>query len=168
MFDETTLATDIGYPVTLPNEVPTDPPGETDFPDIPILGDISGLIHNILDWLNRFWEKLQELFDALVDSLVTSLIGDGQIDFSRLNGHIEFSTVFPFCIPFDFINAIKSLVVSPAVPRWEVDLSGTVLGDTSIVIDMAKFESVAQVARFFEFLAFAVGLMLATRKLIKW
>lgn len=75
-------------------------------------------------------------------------------------------TVFPFCLPFDFIKFINCLSASPKAPRfeWDMDfLEDLGLQKYTIVIDLSTFNSVAEIMRKMELLAFIIGLIIATR-----
>lgn len=77
--------------------------------------------------------------------------------------------VFPFCIPFDFMRAIQSLAVAPNAPVFAMDFSGIEMFQGFVwELDMSDYESLARVVRWGVFFSFVVGLMFATRKLMKW
>lgn len=70
---------------------------------------------------------------------------------------------FPFCIPYDLYRAVKSLsTTGRKAPSFEVNFLGTVE-----TIDLSQFEGVAAVLRWGFLVAFNVGLIMVTRKLIK-
>lgn len=75
--------------------------------------------------------------------------------------------VFPFCIPFDLVNMMRSLMAGRKAPRIELPFVIPNLVDYTMVIDLSSFDSVASILRGMEFLAFAVGLAMVTRYLIK-
>lgn len=77
------------------------------------------------------------------------------------------ASVFPFCIPFDLVNMMRSLVAGRRAPRIELPFVIPNLVNYTMVIDLAQFDSVATILRGMEFLAFAVGLAMVTRYLIK-
>lgn len=63
--------------------------------------------------------------------------------------------VFPFCIPFDLFRCIQVLCAEPEAPRWEFPFKFERWGiDETIVLDLEKFESVAQISRWIETLIF--------------
>ena len=75
---------------------------------------------------------------------------------------------FPFCIPFDLINAIKVLAADAEAPHFEIPIVNERLGiDESIVVDFEKFESVALICRWTEVVGFIIMLVNRTRGLIK-
>lgn len=76
---------------------------------------------------------------------------------------------FPFCIPFDLINAVELLNSSGrSAPRYEFPIKVTIAGiDEKIVVDLSEFDEVAEICRRMELLLFVIGLVLITRDLIK-
>ena len=74
--------------------------------------------------------------------------------------------LFPFCLPFDLIDFIKVLDAPAEAPKFTIPFkyptrSGTATYD--IVIDLSIFNSVAELLRDMECLAFIVGLIMITR-----
>lgn len=81
-------------------------------------------------------------------------------------------TVFPFCLPFDFVRGMKTLVQKPKVPvfKAELDLTyfcGYDLGKHEIEISLEKWEPAAVVCRWFSILLFTYTLILLTGKIVK-
>lgn len=76
------------------------------------------------------------------------------------------ASVFPFCIPFDIYNFLSCLAADPVAPSisWRFYLPG--LCDEQVEIDLAQFNTVAQIVRTMELLAFIVGLAFITRSRI--
>lgn len=76
--------------------------------------------------------------------------------------------IFPFCIPFDLIKAVKILASDPTPPKFTFNLNVPKLKiNYDIVIDFSKFEEVAKVIRVLMTFAFVVMLILLTRNLIR-
>lgn len=75
--------------------------------------------------------------------------------------------VFPFCIPFDLYRFVSCLAADPVAPSidWRFYVPGIV--DETITIDLAPYDSVAQILRTLELLLFCVGLAFVTRKIIR-
>lgn len=74
--------------------------------------------------------------------------------------------MFPFCLPFDLIDFIKVLDAPAEAPKFTIPFkyptrSGMATYD--IVIDLSSFNSVAELLRDMECLAFIVGLIMITR-----
>lgn len=75
--------------------------------------------------------------------------------------------VFPFCIPWDLYALLSALAADPVAPsfQWRFYLPNLI--DQTITIDLAAFDTVAQIVRTMELLAFCVGLAFETRNLIR-
>lgn len=77
-------------------------------------------------------------------------------------------SVFPFCIPFDIYAFFECLAAEPEAPSftWRFYVPG--ICDEEIELDLSQFDTVAQIVRTMELLAFIVGLAFVTRdKMIK-
>ena len=72
---------------------------------------------------------------------------------------------FPFDIPFNVMFALSLLNAEPEAPHIEgtLDFGFT---EWDYELDLSDFDDVAEICRNFEFLAFLIGLMLMTKKLI--
>jgi hypothetical protein len=73
------------------------------------------------------------------------------------------SEVFPFCIPFDIYKFLSALAADPVAPHFEWRFYVPGICDETIVIDLAEFNTIAQILRTMELLAFIVGLAFVTR-----
>lgn len=76
--------------------------------------------------------------------------------------------VFPFCLPFDFINFINCLCAEPEAPKfeWHMDfLQSFGMESYTLTIDLATFNSVAKIMRIMELLSFIIGLIMITRSM---
>lgn len=82
---------------------------------------------------------------------------------------LDLTKLFPFCIPFDIYNLLNCLCAEPEAPsfEWVIPLSAVGLEDFKIKIDLKTWDSVAQLVRNMELLAFCIGLAFVTRNLIK-
>lgn len=81
-------------------------------------------------------------------------------------------TVFPFCLPFDFVRGMKTLVQKPKVPvfKTELDLTnfcGYDFGKYIIEISLEKWEPAAVIFRWFSLLLFNYTLILLSGKIVK-
>ena len=82
--------------------------------------------------------------------------------------------VFPFCIPFDLHDIIVALDAAPVTPEVHIPFRvPTIMGinfglDYTFDLDLHDFDGLAQVLRTLEFIAFGVGLLFVTGKVIKW
>ena len=82
---------------------------------------------------------------------------------------LDLNQIFPFCIPFDIYNLLSCLCAEPEAPKisWTIPLSAVGLEDCNVEIDLKTWDSVAQIFRNMELLAFCIGLAFVTRNLIK-
>lgn len=82
----------------------------------------------------------------------------------------DLKELFPFCIPFDLIHALKILSADPETPYFEVPVKIHSFGidvDYTFVLDFEQFNMIAKVLRTVETLGFIVLLIWVTRDLIK-
>lgn len=75
---------------------------------------------------------------------------------------------FPFCVPFDLIALVGALNATPKDPKWEIPFHIESLGfDDLITLDLTTFEPVTVVLRVVTTIAFLLGLIIVTRKMIQ-
>lgn len=85
------------------------------------------------------------------------------------NYKVGLSSVFPFCIPFDFIALLNVIDAEPTAPRFEFPVAIPALGyQETIIIDMSMFNDVAEIIRICETISFILFLMFSTSKVIRW
>lgn len=76
--------------------------------------------------------------------------------------------VFPFCIPFDLVDCFRLFNSEPETPRVQFPVHfGIVNKDYTFDIDLKDFNNVALVCRSMFLILYIVGLVLATRSLIR-
>lgn len=81
----------------------------------------------------------------------------------------DLTEIFPFCIPFDLVKLLDALCADPVAPRFEIPFVVPVLGiDMVWVIDMAIFDTAAEVFRVGIVVGYVIFLLMNTFKLIKW
>lgn len=141
--------------------------------DLPVYDDTA-----IIDLLN---DILGTLDDATIPSDDTSTkdiiegatpIAISDSDFSKLTMDKSISTVFPFCIPFDFYNGLKLLATKPVAPRFEVPFEIPQYGSfpgfkKMIVVDFAEYEKYFYVVRWGMFAISMFGMCFLTFKIVK-
>ncbi|MDE7282846.1 MAG: hypothetical protein K2N85_04580 [Lachnospiraceae bacterium] len=82
---------------------------------------------------------------------------------------VNLTSVFPFCIPFDFITLLDVLDAEPVAPRFEFPVVIPALDyQETVIIDMSIFDEVAEIIRLCETISFIIFLMFATSKVIRW
>lgn len=75
---------------------------------------------------------------------------------------------FPFCIPFDLIDTIRTLKAEPEAPVFNLRFYvPSISFDHTVVLDLSVFESVAKISRCMFDLLFILGLVLITRNVIR-
>lgn len=85
------------------------------------------------------------------------------------NYKYDLSDVFPFCIPFDFVDLLKALSAEPKTPSFEFPFVVPILGINNVyVIDLNWMNTVMQIVRTMEIVGFLMFLMVLTGKVIKW
>lgn len=81
----------------------------------------------------------------------------------------DLTEIFPFCIPFDLVKLLDALCADPVAPKFDIPFVVPVLGiDMVWVIDMAIFDTAAEVFRTGIVVGYVIFLMMNTFKLIKW
>ncbi len=85
---------------------------------------------------------------------------------------VGISSVFPFCLPFDFSRGIKMLLAEPEVPvfKTEIDMTdfcGFDLGVIPLEISLEKWEPAVVVIRWFILLLFIFSLIFISTKIVK-
>lgn len=73
--------------------------------------------------------------------------------------------IFPFCIPFDIYHFCQALAADPVAPSFDVPFVIPGLVDYTFHLDLSEWDSVAQLLRTLELLAFIVGLAVLTRSM---
>lgn len=77
------------------------------------------------------------------------------------------SSVFPFSIPFDIYRILNSFNAQRETPIMTLNIPNPASGtQESLTLDFTEFNTIASIVRTLEFIGFAVGLALITRKLI--
>lgn len=85
---------------------------------------------------------------------------------------VGITSVFPFCLPFDFARGIKMLLAKPEVPvfKTEIDMTdfcGFDLGVVPLEISLEKWEPAVVVIRWFNLLLFIISLIFISTKIVK-
>lgn len=74
---------------------------------------------------------------------------------------------FPFCIPFDVYRAFNMMVATPEIPDYDIPINFTGYDEQIINVDLTQFQGIVNIIRWFLLAGFILGLIMATRKLIK-
>lgn len=154
--------------VAIPSDVPMGKVGELDIPAVNALTKGDVLVGEDVD--NPPINPPIEDVDTMVGDIAIEGIQTAAQD--KGLGAL-FISKFPFCIPWDFVNAVKLLAAPPKTPYWEVDFLepisgryGGALGDTTIYIDFSDYELLGQLSRWITTFLFVTMLMMGTKRLI--
>lgn len=84
----------------------------------------------------------------------------------------KWTTVFPFCIPWDFVRGVKLLSAAPVAPRFDIPFEIPAFGafkgySTTISLDFSEYEKYFQPVRWFTTMFFLIGLGFVTFKIVK-
>ena len=134
----------------------------------------SGVSENV-----SLWNVLKRLGDYLLNGLKSffnpltqaiSSVASSVIDFFSFDADLsvytaELTSFFPFCIPWDIYNMFTLFLAEPQAPHMEFDINFPYMDEPwHLVIDLAAWDTVAQILRSLELIAFCVGLGLFTRE----
>lgn len=121
------------------------------------IGGITGLLQGITNWIANLLKALTNVFAVPTDLTLN-------FDSLRL---IDFKNKFPFSIPWDLYNAIKSFAKSPTTPNLAIDLD-TQYFSIYQPIDLSSISFPLAFARYTSVIFFIIFLISKTRDLIKW
>ena len=93
---------------------------------------------------------------------------DNPDDTDKSNFTRDLRLVFPFCIPFDLVDCIRLFSSEPETPKIDFPIHFPIVNvDYTFTIDLRDFNGVAMLCRSMFLILFIVGLVLATRPLIR-
>lgn len=132
---------------------------------------LSYLLSNIKDGIFAIPSLLSNIYDSILDFPSTifdwTLPDAVALNFAPL--YVDLSNKFPFCIPFDIVNSLKSLSVDSVAPKFEFTFdsgSWLISKDTKFVLDFSVFSKLAAIVRFFILFGFVWFLIIITRRVI--
>lgn len=129
-----------------------------DFPWVDFLDKIGAIPIDITE------EKVIDKDDSIDDVYVPPVAPPA--DMGSFTANLQ--EIFPFCIPFDLIKAVKILTSEPVPPKYTFKIQVKQLKiDYDIVIDFAKYEDLAKIIRVLMTFAFVIMLILLTRNIIR-
>lgn len=81
-------------------------------------------------------------------------------------------TVFPFCLPFDFVRGMKLFSAKPVTPHFEVTINVPAILNIpeqkwTFVIDLGEFETLAKITRWTSLIGFSYLLISLSTKIVK-
>ena len=90
-------------------------------------------------------------------------------DMDAADYKVDLKSIFPFCIPFDFVALLRALDAKPRAPCFEFPVVIPALEyREDVKLDMSIFDDVAKVIRLCEKVSFTLFLMFVTSKVIRW
>lgn len=116
--------------------------------NIPILGDLLKVLGQILEAILSFFD-----------------VSQFELDFSPLKCGL--TTVFPFCIPFDFLRAVEVFAADSSSFSFDIDLD-TKYFKIDHTVDLSPFALPIAFFRYVVVFWFGYILISRTRDLIKW
>ena len=120
----------------------------------------------LIDELTKLIEQTKQ--GASPDPAPDNPAPDTPSDDERAKKHeADWKSVFPFCVPFDLIEFLGVLAADPVAPAFDWRFYVPNVVDYTLHVDLSAFDSVAQICRTLELLAFCVGLILITRNIIR-
>lgn len=87
------------------------------------------------------------------------------LDFSPL--YLAVEDKFPFCIPFDLFHAIDTLTAEKEKPEFTITFPSIATSEpVSFTFNFDDYELVIEIFRYFVLLAFCIGLVINTKKIL--
>lgn len=131
-------------------------------------------------------ELLREILNAIdstpvVDTSDNTLADDiandvaVELEAADLNNFVVptgITSVFPFCLPFDFVRGLQLLATEPVAPVFEIPFNIPSFGsfegsENTVTLDMAKYSKYFEVARWVQVILFSMALIFISRKLVQ-
>lgn len=119
-------------------------------------------------------DLIQDLIDTAenerYDDIEVPAVGIDVLDNMVLPKTI--STVFPFCLPFDFVRGMKLFSAKPEVPHFEVEINVPAFLNIpaqtwKFVIDLEQFETLAVISRWLSMISFSYLLISLSVTIVK-
>ena len=129
------------------------------------------LLNYLIQLINELENQLTYEEDNAYDGATSSSVAyEGELSEFIYNG--SWATIFPFCIPWDFVRGVKLLSAKPEAPRFEIPFEGPKFGlfngySTVIVLDFSTYTKYFYVVRWFTTVCFIGGLCFITFKIVK-
>lgn len=116
--------------------------------------------------------EIDDLYDVInsQEAVAAASSYDGTLSEFMLDSSV--TTVFPFCVPFDFVRGIKLFSVSPEAPVFSVPFAIPAFGlfsgyETEITIDFCDYDAYFVPVRWFNTVLFVIALLFVTFKIVK-
>lgn len=133
---------------------------------------VNDLIDRLIDALDRVGSVTDS--SDLVDSVIDD-VGDVPLELEGLDGLMvptSVAHVFPFCLPWDFVQGMYLFKADPEVPKFSFNIEvpsflGVPEQHWNIDIDFSQFETLAKITRWGFMVLFVYTLILLTGKIVK-
>lgn len=131
------------------------------------IGDLITTIINNIDVVD---DTTDDDIDDILDNVDAPAIGVDALDSMILPKAIF--TVFPFCLPHDFVRGMKLFAAKPQTPHFEVDLKVPAFLNVPaqtwhFEIDLEQFEPLARITRWLSFISFSLLLIQLSATIVK-
>ncbi|MCI5945729.1 MAG: hypothetical protein MRZ39_02345 [Oscillospiraceae bacterium] len=131
------------------------------------IGDLITTIINNIDVVD---DTTDDDIDDILDNVEAPAIGVDALDTMILPKTI--STVFPFCLPRDFVRGMQLFSAKPETPHFECEIKVPAFLNIpaqtwNIVIDLERFEMLARITRWLSFISFSFLLIQLSATIVK-
>ena len=150
---------DLVVPADILQDLDLSRAGEVEVPDVPIdvpIGEVGTLVGQIATTLGEIGNFFKHFFDPTVFALDVSGFKD-----------LIITTRFPFCIPFDLINAVRVFAAAAADYSFDIDLD-TAFFQLHHKVDLSPYKFYIGFFRYVVVIWFSWMLALKTRSVMKW
>lgn len=131
------------------------------------IGDLITTIINNIDVVD---DTTDDDIDDILDNVEAPAIGVDALDSMILPKTIF--TVFPFCLPRDFVRGMQLFSAKPETPHFECEIKVPAFLNIpaqtwNIVIDLERFETLARITRWLSFISFSFLLIQLSATIVK-
>lgn len=142
----------------------------TNYPDTSIVNIINQIIDAIGGEIVDDTTEEDEITDDILDNVKAPAIGIDALDSMILPKTIF--TVFPFCLPRDFVRGMQLFSAKPETPHFECEIKVPAFLNIpaqtwNIVIDLERFETLAKITRWLSFISFSFLLISLSATIVK-
>lgn len=132
----------------------------------------------IIDLLNQILLEIDNAAVVEGDNTITNDITQDisvELDIDSLSNFqmsTGISSVFPFCLPFDFVRGIELFSAKPVAPVFEIPFNIPSFGlfpgfESTITLDMSEYSEYFEVGRWVQVILFSIGLCFISFKIVK-
>lgn len=142
----------------------------TNYPDTSIVNIFNQIIDAIGGEIVDDTTEEDAITDDILDNVEAPAIGIDALDSMILPKTIF--TVFPFCLPRDFVRGMQLFSAKPETPHFECEIKVPAFLNIpaqtwNIVIDLERFETLAKITRWLSFISFSFLLISLSATIVK-